>query len=239
MISGPFESVVYPQPSTPPYLFWVQVRHHQSSPCQKAQAHHFYLVIGPIVGGFVAQTPRLGWHFNFWIMLIFSFGTLIAGYLMTPETVSFFTSFCLLGTSLSRLLQYAPVLLRQRARNLQTASNDLVHFISMHDVGRSTSFFRIMRANLSRPFGMITSLSMDDIASLILFGMYSFCCHRADSASARHLHLHCVWNSVCPFFGLSHRFSTTSPFHSGTRWPRIPRRRAGNYLWNRITNDPK
>ncbi|TFK42877.1 major facilitator superfamily domain-containing protein [Crucibulum laeve] len=29
-------------------------------------------VIGPIVGGFVAQNPRLGWHFNFWLMLIFS-----------------------------------------------------------------------------------------------------------------------------------------------------------------------
>ncbi|KAF8892701.1 major facilitator superfamily domain-containing protein, partial [Infundibulicybe gibba] len=29
-------------------------------------------VIGPIVGGYVAQDPRLGWHFNFWLMFILS-----------------------------------------------------------------------------------------------------------------------------------------------------------------------
>lgn len=47
-------------------------------------------VIGPIVGGFVAQNPRLGWRFNFWLMFIFSTFTLIFGYLVTPETVGFF-----------------------------------------------------------------------------------------------------------------------------------------------------
>lgn len=44
-------------------------------------------VIGPIVGGFVAQNPRLGWHFNFWLMFIFSGFTLVTGYFITPETV--------------------------------------------------------------------------------------------------------------------------------------------------------
>lgn len=45
-------------------------------------------VIGPIVGGFVAES-RLGWHANFWIMLILSVITLVLGYIVTPETVSF------------------------------------------------------------------------------------------------------------------------------------------------------
>lgn len=45
------------------------------------------LVIGPIVGGFVVEDPRLGWHFIFWLMFIFSAVTLITGYFLTPETV--------------------------------------------------------------------------------------------------------------------------------------------------------
>lgn len=46
-----------------------------------------HLVIGPIVGGFVVEVPRLGWHFTFWLMFIFSAVTLITGYFLTPETV--------------------------------------------------------------------------------------------------------------------------------------------------------
>ena len=46
-------------------------------------------VIGPIVGGFVVENPYLGWHFNFWLMFIFSAITLVAGYFLTPETVTF------------------------------------------------------------------------------------------------------------------------------------------------------
>lgn len=46
------------------------------------------VVIGPIVGGFVVENPRLGWHFTFWLMFIFSSITLVAGYFITPETVS-------------------------------------------------------------------------------------------------------------------------------------------------------
>jgi MFS family permease len=45
-------------------------------------------VIGPIVGGFVVENPHLGWHFNFWLMFIFSAITLVAGYCFTPETVN-------------------------------------------------------------------------------------------------------------------------------------------------------
>lgn len=50
-------------------------------------ANTFLAVVGPIVGGFAAQNPRLGWHFNFWITFIFSVLTLVVGYFIGPETV--------------------------------------------------------------------------------------------------------------------------------------------------------
>lgn len=46
-----------------------------------------FTVTGPIVGGFVAEDPKLGWHFNFWLIFIFSTITLSLGYCLTPETV--------------------------------------------------------------------------------------------------------------------------------------------------------
>ncbi|KNZ71569.1 hypothetical protein J132_08627 [Termitomyces sp. J132] len=95
-------------------------------------------VIGPIVGGFVAENSRLGWHFNFWISFIFGTITLCLGYCLTPET-------------------YGPVLLRRRAKKFSTASNGLVHYVSIHDVHSSRSFFHVMRINLSRPFVFIVT----------------------------------------------------------------------------------
>ena len=53
-------------------------------------------VIGPIIGGFVAQNPRLGWRFNFWLIFIFSSISLISGYFLTPETVSHCPNMCLI-----------------------------------------------------------------------------------------------------------------------------------------------
>jgi MFS family permease len=50
-------------------------------------ARFYPIVIGPIVGGFVAENPKLGWHFNFWISLMFSVLTLVVGFFYTPETV--------------------------------------------------------------------------------------------------------------------------------------------------------
>ncbi|KAF5386739.1 hypothetical protein D9615_001788 [Tricholomella constricta] len=93
-------------------------------------------VIGPIVGGFVAQNPHLGWHFNFWLIFLFSGITLVLGYFVTPET-------------------YGPVLLRRRAARLSAASNGIVHHVSKHDLHRSRSFLHVMRVNLSRPFVFI------------------------------------------------------------------------------------
>lgn len=43
-------------------------------------------MIGPIVGGFVADSS-LGWHFNFWLMLLLGAISLIMGYFLAPETV--------------------------------------------------------------------------------------------------------------------------------------------------------
>ncbi|KAJ3877495.1 MFS general substrate transporter [Lentinula edodes] len=89
-------------------------------------------VIGPIVGGFVADSS-LGWHFNFWLMLLLGAISLIMGYFLAPET-------------------YAPVLLRRRAKHLMQLSNGTISYKSKYDIGRSTSFMKIMRVNLSRPF---------------------------------------------------------------------------------------
>ncbi|KAG5645832.1 hypothetical protein DXG03_005173 [Asterophora parasitica] len=97
-----------------------------------------FLGPGPIVGGFVAQNPHLGWHFNFWLIFLFSVITLVIGYFATPET-------------------YGPVLLRKRAAKLSAASNGIVHYVSTHDMHRSRSFLNVMRVNLSRPFGESTS----------------------------------------------------------------------------------
>lgn len=48
-------------------------------------------VIGPIAGGWIVQT-KLGWRFNFWLMMMVSGFALTIGFLATPETVGFFCS---------------------------------------------------------------------------------------------------------------------------------------------------
>ncbi|KAF5324914.1 hypothetical protein D9611_004377 [Ephemerocybe angulata] len=96
-------------------------------------------VIGPIVGGFVAENPHLGWHFNFWLMFMFSLVSLIGGYLFAPET-------------------YAPVLLRRRAQQLSLASKDSdAHFVSLHDRNEPKSLSQVIQKNLSRPFVFIVT----------------------------------------------------------------------------------
>ncbi|TFK26393.1 MFS general substrate transporter [Coprinopsis marcescibilis] len=112
-------------------------------------------VIGPIVGGFVAENPRLGWHFNFWLMFIFSTVSLFAGYFITPET-------------------YAPVLLRKRAGRLYRESNKTVHFVSLHDQKKEAKTLAgLMRKNLSRPFVFIATepiVLLVAIYSSIMYG---------------------------------------------------------------------
>ncbi|KAF5365776.1 hypothetical protein D9758_003157 [Tetrapyrgos nigripes] len=112
-------------------------------------------VIGPIVGGFVAENPNLGWHFNFWLMFIFSCASLITGYFFAPET-------------------YAPVLLRQRAKKLMKFSNGSTHYVSKYDLnGRSKSFSQLIFTNLSRPFVfMVTEpiVSLFAVYTAIVYG---------------------------------------------------------------------
>ncbi|KAJ7715945.1 MFS general substrate transporter [Mycena maculata] len=88
-------------------------------------------IIGPIVGGYVVM--KLDWHFNFWLMFIFSALSLLSGAIFTPET-------------------YAPVLLRRRASKLARQSNGIVHYVSVHDLDRSKSISQVMFSNFSRPF---------------------------------------------------------------------------------------
>ncbi|KAG6833185.1 hypothetical protein H0H87_010247 [Tephrocybe sp. NHM501043] len=110
-------------------------------------------VIGPIVGGFVAENPHLGWHFNFWLIFLFSAITLCLGYIITPET-------------------YGPVLLRRRAENLTAASNGIVHYVSIHDLHLSRSFLQVMRVNLSRPFVFIVTEPIVLLLALYISVMY-------------------------------------------------------------------
>ena len=53
-------------------------------------SRHGLSVLGPIVSGWIAET-RLGWRFNFWLMIIFSAVSLVFGFFATPETVSYFS----------------------------------------------------------------------------------------------------------------------------------------------------
>ncbi|KAF4603947.1 hypothetical protein EYR40_001122 [Pleurotus pulmonarius] len=90
-------------------------------------------IVGPIIGGYLAQSPSLGWRFNFWLMMMLSAATLITGFLLTPET-------------------YTPVLLRWRAQKLMQASGGTEHYVSTYDISRPKSLGQAVRRNLSRPF---------------------------------------------------------------------------------------
>ncbi|CAL1704107.1 unnamed protein product [Somion occarium] len=101
-------------------------------------------VLGPLVSGWVAET-RLGWRFNFWIMLMCAGFSLVFGFLATPET-------------------YSPVLLRKRAKRLSKASGGQKRYISKHDLLHARSFRVILRTNMTRPF---TFLATEPIVLLI------------------------------------------------------------------------
>ncbi|KAJ7135016.1 MFS general substrate transporter [Mycena crocata] len=88
-------------------------------------------IIGPVVGGYVVM--KLDWHFNFWLMFIFSVLSLLSGAIFTPET-------------------YAPVLLRRRAAKLTRQSTGIVHYVSVHDLGQPKAISQVMFRNFSRPF---------------------------------------------------------------------------------------
>lgn len=85
LIYGMLASEGWRQPFIQQYRFSAQVR--SRSPVNLIVSKISIIVIGPIVGGFVAQNPRLGWRFNFWLIFIFSASVLVLGYFVAPETV--------------------------------------------------------------------------------------------------------------------------------------------------------
>ncbi|KAM5539116.1 hypothetical protein V8D89_007339 [Ganoderma adspersum] len=89
-------------------------------------------VFGPIVGGWVAQSP-LGWRFSFWIMFIISALNALGCIFITPET-------------------FSPVLLRHRARKLTKESDGEAIHVSRFDINRAVSLPAILKRDMGRPF---------------------------------------------------------------------------------------
>ena len=69
--------------------------------------------------------------------------------------------------------QFAPALLRKRAKELTKASAGQYHYISTFDLGRSKSLTQLLSLSLRRPFGMSkatsesNSISFFSLASLL------------------------------------------------------------------------
>jgi hypothetical protein len=96
---------------------------------------------------------QLDWHFNFWLMFMFSVLSLLSGFIFTPETVTGFDLTHYLRLTIH--YQYAPVLLRRRAAKLAQQSTG-IHYISIHDCDLPKSISQAVFANFSRPFGEFT-----------------------------------------------------------------------------------
>ncbi|KAI0085475.1 MFS general substrate transporter [Irpex rosettiformis] len=115
-------------------------------------------VLGPIVSGWIAET-RLGWRFNFWLMLIFSAVSLLFGFIATPET-------------------FAPVLLRRRAKKLTESTENRLHYLSQYDLKQHSSFLEVLRINLRRPFVFLLSepivLLLSIYISIVYAILYAF-----------------------------------------------------------------
>lgn len=172
----------------------------------------------------MAQNPRLGWHFNFWLIFIFSVVTLILGYFVTPETVSYHTP--LIPINIFSVLQYGPVLLRRRAEKLHTASGGIIHYVSTHDLHQSRSFCRVMCINLSRPFCMSILVTNNLLELTMLCSVYH---HRAHRVSSCNIHFHRVRHALCPLRWLPDHLPTTSRLYARAMWTRVPR----NRVWHR------
>lgn len=91
----------------------------------------------------------LGWRFDFWLVVILAGVVTIVAFFTMPETVSETVSKKLLP---SFHLKYAPVLLQRRAKALEHETNYQRHFISKHDLARTTSLSTVLTNGLRRPF---------------------------------------------------------------------------------------
>ncbi|GLC70682.1 hypothetical protein PLESTF_001021300 [Pleodorina starrii] len=89
-------------------------------------------IIGPIAGGFTGQA--VGWRWVMWVMTLFVGAMLLLMALFFPET-------------------YAPVLLRQRAKRLATATGKA--YRSKYDTKGAVHFAKLLRTNLVRPWVLL------------------------------------------------------------------------------------
>ena len=88
-------------------------------------------LLGPIVGGFIAQSSRVSWRWTEWITLILSALVLALVTLFQPET-------------------YAPILLKWKAAHLRTQTGD-ERYCAAVEIRQETFAYRLRRA-LYRPF---------------------------------------------------------------------------------------
>lgn len=88
-------------------------------------------LLGPICGGFIAQSPLVSWRFVEWTTLMFSGVVLVIVVLFLPET-------------------FPPILLKWKAKHLRDLTGDERYRGSI-EVRQETFFVRLQRA-LYRPF---------------------------------------------------------------------------------------
>ncbi|KAJ4485233.1 MFS polyamine transporter [Lentinula aciculospora] len=94
-------------------------------------------VLGPLVGGFIADS-NLKWNWIFWVMFIFAGVSTLAMIILLPET-------------------YAPVLLLQKAKRMrkEAATPEIAKTIYAEHERQDFSFGPLMHRTLYRPFQML------------------------------------------------------------------------------------
>ncbi|TFK83428.1 MFS polyamine transporter [Polyporus arcularius HHB13444] len=92
-------------------------------------------VLGPIAGGFVANSP-LGWRWVFWIMMIFAGACTVLALIFLPET-------------------YSPVLLQWKAKRLRKTDPETNAKLYAEHERSDWSFQGILHRTLYRPIKMI------------------------------------------------------------------------------------
>lgn len=92
-------------------------------------------ITGPIIGGFIGQSPVLSWRWTEWIVLIISGALLVSLLLFQPET-------------------YEPILLKWKARHLRLLTGDK-RYIAATEIEHHVRFRKRMVTALKRPFAMI------------------------------------------------------------------------------------
>ncbi|KAG8719042.1 hypothetical protein FRC08_003787 [Ceratobasidium sp. 394] len=117
-------------------------------------------VCGPLVGGFIAQS-NVSWHWNFWVMLIFSGVVFVLYVAFVPETCHM-------------------VLLRRRAAKLQSESSSGVIYITKYDTAEHKSLLEVLQTTLVRPLAMLVYEPIVLVLSLytalvygILYGFFA------------------------------------------------------------------